>query len=343
MPQLKFIACPLCENGSDFRDIEIKYPDGHLAGYRELYRDVSKSSWKICGRCGFVHQNPRPSKEALNAYYTEAQYRGEMTPPDPDNYRKFSRWYYEDKFRYVSKISGIDVGSVYDIGCGYGGALSVFSEHGWTVSGVESDGNCSRFATEALGLRNVSHGVLDDTVSLNKRVDVVFSNHSFEHFSDLDDVMRGIVRIIKPRGFVMTVVPTYRENRSTLSKRWMNSSHYSIFTHASLDQLFSKYGFEPVHHTYRGWMKEIDELWHVARFTGGPSRQQEYFEKAADVDRYLRVTNPVRSVLYSPVFDRYSERRQLLQHVSAACRIFLQSPSLGMSRIKKRLLSLLRG
>lgn len=334
------VACPLCGNTAEFRDVWIKYLDKNIGDYGDLYGSRTKSSWKICGECGFVHQNPRPATAALNDFYLRAQYRAEQ-PPTPSDYKVFSRWYYEEKFKYVTDLAGIDRGAVYDIGCGYGGALSVFKEHGWDAYGVESDKNCSDFATQQLGIA-VTHGVLDRSAEPAGAVDVVFSNHSFEHFADLTDVMEGIVRLLKPGGLVFTAVPTYRANRSTLSKRWMNSRHYSLFTHKSLDQLFARYGFEPVAHTYRGWFKEIDELWHVARYTGKSTNPREHYEDPGEVDRYLRIVNPVRTAFFYPVFDRYSQRRQLLESALYISSLLVTSPKTFFRKLGARVSRLWR-
>jgi SAM-dependent methyltransferase len=182
----------------------------------------------------------------------------------------------------------------------------------------------------------VRRGLVDDTFDLESPVDLAFSNHAFEHFADLDSVVRALARCVKQGGHVFTAVPTYFSNRSRLSKQWMNSAHYSLFTHHSLNQLYARYGFEEVCHTYRGWRKEIDDLWHVARFTGNAKEPSAFFEDGRAVQRYVNVTNPLRSVLYTPVFSNYAKRVQMAHWFAGMWRVARRSPVTFLRKAFKR-------
>ena len=324
------VPCPLCGERERFVDVNVPYKDEHITSYGTLYAGRNASEWKICGRCGFLHQNPRPSVTALDVFYADAKYRPHHYDPDVGDYRRFAEWYFGPKAEYVSRACGIARGSVFEVGCGFGAALVAFQSRDWSCQGIEPDGHCAAYAREQLGLLGVRTGLLSADLTLDHKVDVVFSNHAFEHFADLDAVMQGVRSVMKPGGYLVTIAPTYRENRSSMSKRWMNSSHYSLFSHASLNQLVSKYGFEPTAHTYRGWLTEIDELWHVARFTGVVSDPVRFFEDPHDVERYVTWTNPARTVLYYPVFDRWPQKRNVvhltLHTLRAGVRSFLRSP-----------------
>jgi len=313
------IPCPLCGESSRFLPIRTPYPDEHIAGYRSLYGTRTKSDWKACGACGFVHQNPRPSIAALNAIYADGDYHATAQPPlswtDPAAYMKFARWYYGDKVDYAIARSGVRRGRVFEMGFGYGGALKLFEEHGFEVAGREPDARLAAFAYDTLELRGPERGFVDDSVTGLAPVDLIFSNHAFEHVADLHAVMVALRSIIKPGGHVFTAVPTYAANRSNMSLRWMNSAHYSMFTHASLDQLMARYGFAPVVGTYRGWHKEIDDLWHVARYTGEPIEPRQYYEDPQVVTRFVNWVNPLRSLVLYPVFSNYHRKVQRVMYL----------------------------
>lgn len=335
--QWRLLPCPLCDSTAEFVPVRVPGGDAHIAQYGTLYQGRKKSEWKICGACGFVHQNPRPSIDALNRFYLEAQYREQVPVPDVAGYAAFAHWYYDEKVDYAIAHTGLKGGTVFDVGCGYGATLLVFKERGWNCLGVEADGRCCEYARDKLGLSGVTQGVLDGQSQPVGGVDLVFSNHAFEHFADLDQVMRGIIRVLKPGGYVMTAVPTYFANRSRLSKAWMNSAHYSLFTHRSLNQLFSRYGLEEVSHTYRGWRKEVDDLWHVARFTGARLDQDAFRENARAVSRYISVVNPIRSLLYAPVYAAHARRVQFFRRIAGIFSTFRKSPAQFPSKVAKKI------
>lgn len=316
---IALVPCPLCGEAHEFLPLRVPYPDDHIAKYRELYNDRTKSEWKACGTCGFVHQNPRPSISALNAFYAQGDYHASTPPPlawsDAATYMKFASWYYGDKVDYAIAKTGVTHGRVFEMGFGYGGALKLFEERGWEVYGREPDRRVAEFARDTLRLRTPECGLVDDTLTGVPPVDLVFSNHAFEHVADLHGVMTMLRSIMKPGGYIFTVVPTYAANRSNMSLRWMNSAHYSMFTQASLNQLMARHGFEPVVSTYRGWRKEIDDVWHVARFTGAELDAQKFYEDPEQVARFVNWVNPLRSIVYYPVFSNYHKKVQRVMYV----------------------------
>jgi 2-polyprenyl-3-methyl-5-hydroxy-6-metoxy-1,4-benzoquinol methylase len=215
---------------------------------------------------------------------------------------------------------------------------------GWQVYGVEPDKHLFDYATNHLGITSIQNTILDSNTEIGEQVDLVFSNHAFEHFADLDQVMLGIQKILKLGGYVFTAIPTYYQNRSDLSLQWMNAGHYSIFTHKSLNQLFAKYGFEEVNHTYRGWNKEIDDLWHLAKFTGVTTAENLFYEDPYKVKSYINITNPINSIINYPVYSNYAKRieiinifKQKLRFVQRNLKLLLTSPKLAIANIKEKL------
>ena len=171
----------------------------------------------------------------------------------------------------------------------------------------------------------------------------MFSNHGFEHLADLDSVMRAVARLLKPGGHIFTAVPTYFLNRSRLSKQWMNSAHYSLFTHRSLNQLFARYGIEEVYHSYRGWYKEIDDLWHVACFRGSAADPTVFFEDPRAVQRYVNVLNPLRSIIYAPIYSQYAQRIAFANRCIGLWNLLRNSPSAFFAKVMKWCVRALQG
>jgi len=307
MSSLQLVPCPLCREEKSFLDVSVPDTDLHLQKYGDLYAGVTISSWKICGRCGFVHQNPRPTIAALNDFYMRSAYHAEVQDT-AEQHLRFAHWYFDEKIDYCLARSGLENGSVFDIGAGLGGVLRLYQDRGWQTLGVEPDRAQVQFATEKLGVRGVRHGLLDENIELPQQVDLCVSNHAFEHFADLDGVMKGVRKVLRPGGYLFIVIPTYRNNKSSLSRRWMNSAHYSLFTHQSLAQLSARHGFSMVDYTYHGWWKEHDDLWFLARRTDGASTPESHYEDPREVERYLSFVNPMRSLLMYPVYSHWPQR-----------------------------------
>jgi SAM-dependent methyltransferase len=271
----------------------------------------------------------------LAEFYASGNYHPPEVQKDVEKYIQFSNWYFKEKVSHAIANSGRLTGSVLEIGCGLGGNLLEFHKRGWKVYGVEPDARQAQFASQALQLPNIKHGLINDDYRLEEKVDLVYTNHAFEHFADLDSVMRAIARSLSPDGRVFTAIPTYFENRSILSKQWMNSAHYSLFTHRSLNQLFTRYGLSEIAHTYRGWTKEIDDLWHIAQYDGRPGNPEEFYEDSAKVQRYVNVYNPLRTVLYAPLYAGHSTRVALVRNF----RRFQRSPGAFLRDIPRRFLA----
>jgi SAM-dependent methyltransferase len=319
---LETVPCPLCGQSGSLLGITVPSPDPHLADHGDLYAGKSLSEWKVCGACGFVHQNPRPTTAALNAFYMAAAYHSKPSAVGREEHLRFARWYFNEKIDYSLRHSGLKSGRVFDIGCGRGGVLKLYEERGWQTFGVEPDKNLASFAINELGVQGVRQGILDSRFELPQKVDLVFSNHAFEHFADLHDVVKGVRNILKEGGYMFIAIPTYYRNRSSLSKEWMNSAHYSLFTHHSLNNLLSRHGFEEVTHTYNGWYKEVDDLWYVARYTGKPTDPKVHYESPRQVQRYLQTVNPLRSLVLYPIYSHWAARVRLFN----GAKLLLTSP-----------------
>jgi SAM-dependent methyltransferase len=323
------IACPLCGNESRFLDVRVSRRDDSIRNYGALYEGMAVSRWKICGRCGFVHQNPRPSISALNAFYLAGSYHTKIDTP-PDVLFADHAPYYADEIEFAIERSGLRTGKVFDIGCGLGVALKSFKDRGWQCYGTEPDRGRFEYARDHYGLDRVRLGILDGQFEPECKVDLVFTHHAFEHFADLHDVMQAITRVLEPGGYMFTAIPTFVENRSRMSRMWMNSAHYSLFTHRSFNQLLAHYGFEEVAHRYHPWRAGPDQFGHLARFTGVKSAPEQFFEDPERIARYLSVVNPVRSALYMPFIGGYYGYGHLLRRATnfarAAGRVLVEEP-----------------
>jgi SAM-dependent methyltransferase len=326
MAKLYKVPCPLCRFEGDFAPVWS--PDESEAGqktFSELYDGRKKSEWKICSRCGFVHLNPRPSQSDIDVFYNNAQYH-RVRNPEPSEYIHFAKWYYGDKVRYAIRKSGYRSARVFDFGFGYGGVLKIFKDAGWQTSGIEPDAPLVEFAKNSLGIESIQSGTLGPNVQVEAQADLVFSNHVFEHAGDLDSVMQGVKKVLKPGGLMFTVVPTFYKNRSFTSKGALSFGHCSAFTHRSFGQLLARHGFEIVDYTYRGSLIEVDDLWVLARNSEKTMQPELFYENSRWIKFYLDVLSPIRSTLYYPFFSHYPQRVAFFNRTRHRLMLLLTSP-----------------
>jgi SAM-dependent methyltransferase len=310
------IPCPLCGEAAKFVPVAVPDHDDHIRGYGALYAGHDKSEWKICGRCGFVHQNPRPSAAALDEYYLSGSYHP-VADVDPAWLIEVNTPAYSEEIDFALEHSGLRSGSVFDIGCGRGVALKVWRDRGFRPFGVEPDRSLYEYGRRHFGLEHTQNGVLDTNIA-NEPVDIAFSHHALEHVADLDALMRGLRKVLRVGGYVFTALPTYRHNRSSMSKAWMNSAHYSLFTVATFNQLLARHGFVEIAHRYTHWHSTPDQFGHVARYTGEDVDPTQFYEDPDEVAHYLRIVNPLRSLFYYPRHGGY--RRHLATGATLARR-----------------------
>lgn len=335
MNTLEMIRCPVCHS-DDFVPVTHFEKDLHIHKYGSMYGNMTQSLWKSCAQCGFVLQNPRPSKQALNEFYLNNQYHDSIEW-DPANFKKFSEWYYGDKIKYIIEKTGIKKGRVFDIGFGHGGALAVFKDLGWETYGVESDTRLFDFAQSNYQLTHVQNDILHRDLVISEKMDVIFSNHAFEHFADLPSVMDGIKKMCHDKTYIFTCVPTYYSNRSSLSLQWMNSAHYNMFTHLSLNALFSDACLQERHHTYRGFLKEVDELWHLSQKVPYGIDPVQYYVPGVEVKKYIEVINPARTKIFGLVFSNWSKKVEMFRRLKRFSLLVLQNPKASAQKIGLRI------
>jgi len=152
------VCCPICNQNEHYLSVNVPDSDPHIRSYGDIYGKQTKSEWKVCGGCGFVHQNPRPSKEALYEYYVKAQYHKQVENPSGKILEKEYKSAYDPDLDFIKDTLPQLLNSnakVLDVGCGYGFALKELEQLGFSVFGIEPDHNRAIFAKTQLNLKEI--------------------------------------------------------------------------------------------------------------------------------------------------------------------------------------------
>lgn len=290
---METIPCAVC--GS--RDVASTVSSPNDEFLPLLGNAIAKSSWVVCKGCGLVFQCPRitaADEQRLYAgreYYsvgdliTERYIANRLAKPP-----RILSWLREHKVG-----DGVKSPRMLDVGCGMGGALSVFRDAGWETTGVEPDPGMAEFGRERFGVA-ITVGYFGEGMLTAGSVDLVYTNHSYEHFRDPRAITEAIAAALKPGGHLFVAVPTYRQAGDVLAWHWMNVAHTYLYTHVSLGNLVGGFGLEPVAWRYP---PEGGEVWFLARKTGRVRAGLTEREHWRSVRRTLLV-HPLRHLIARP-------------------------------------------
>lgn len=190
--------CPLC--GGNRFEKAMTCTDHYATG--ESF-DICR-----CRDCGFLFTWSFPAEEEIGRYYETPDY---ISHSDTNKglinhaYHWVRRFMLSRKARLVRHYSGLDRGSLLDIGTGTGYFPHYMKEKGWQVSAVEKSPAARAFAKEHFNLDVNAPDALDRQA--DKSFDVITLWHVMEHLEHLNETWETLGRILKDRGILVVAVP----------------------------------------------------------------------------------------------------------------------------------------
>lgn len=214
-----------------------------------LNRPMVKTSLVQCTSCGFIYQNPRPTREEIGEHY----------PPDYDPYQnlgKKSSWLMRKAIAYGLNNRArlftnlMQPGILLDVGCAAGDFLAFVKQHyGWQVRGVEVSEYAARLARETYGL-DVYTGTLEQACLPENSVDVVTMWDVLEHLHDPSGTLGELRRILKPGGLLALRLPNADSLDARIFGRYWSGldapRHLYVFSKANIRAMLTQQGYEVV-------------------------------------------------------------------------------------------------
>ncbi len=190
--------CPLCSSGM------ISFHSSCVDHF------VSKETFPLnsCGTCGFLFTQDHPNENEIAKYYESDDYI---------SHSDTSRGFINKGYRFVreamllrkrgiiKKITGLDEGSLLDIGSGTGYFAAAMIKAGWKVNGVEISGKARDFASTEFGLDTVAPEKIREMKP--ESFDCMTLWHVLEHFQDPCGYISDIVPLLKPGGVCLIALP----------------------------------------------------------------------------------------------------------------------------------------
>lgn len=156
-----------------------------------------------CVGCGLVYVTPRPAAEDLPALY--ARYHGRNGGNEAGWNRLMDGVFREAADRLDSETNGSRPRRLLDVGCGYGGFLSLMRDRGWDAEGVDPS-PATVAAASAKGLA-VRLGTLEGFPCPEGAYRAVTLFYVLEHLPDPMSALRKAFALLEPGGALLVRVP----------------------------------------------------------------------------------------------------------------------------------------
>jgi SAM-dependent methyltransferase len=160
-----------------------------------------------CRRCRHVYVNPRPTRDALTAWYR--RFFEALDNDGIEGWRRQMSGVFRQVYRLANSSERASADCrrrVLDIGCSYGFLLDMFPAASWDREGIELAAAATDHCRAHLDA-TVHEEALEDLGLPDAHYDVVTCIYVLEHVWDPRLMMTHVHRVLKPGGLLIGVVP----------------------------------------------------------------------------------------------------------------------------------------
>ena len=156
-----------------------------------------------CGGCGLVYVHPKPPEEDLPGLY------GEYHSRDGGNEAEWNRLMGGIFREAADRLDGAGRGTVsprlLDVGCGYGGFVSLMRSRGWDAEGIDpSPATVAAASSKGIPVRT---GTLERFSPPGEKYDAITMFYVLEHLFDPMSALRKVFALLEPGGVLLLRVP----------------------------------------------------------------------------------------------------------------------------------------
>jgi SAM-dependent methyltransferase len=229
--------CPVCL-GQDktmvFRQEFSSFSEGSLMNGYDL---------TVCRSCGAGFADNIPAQTVFDSYYAAmSKYeRSEMGGQLSEGSAKF---YAEIADAIVPYVTNTE--SITDIGCATGGLLAEFKRRGFdNLQGMDPSSACCSVAKRLFEI-NVIPMTISRLNEVTERFDVVMLTGVLEHLRDVEESLNALIKLLKPGGRLVIVVPDASKYQESFSApfQFFSMEHVNYFAPISLTNLMLRHGLQ---------------------------------------------------------------------------------------------------
>ena len=240
-PTKPALRCPICES-AELSDL--------LACFQpRRHRVLDQTLLTYCGcrQCGAVFQDPLPSQEQLDRYYSDEGTWEQEWSERPSSQEIDEATERRARFDRISsrlaatfkQRANLMSGRILDYGCGYGEMLDAFQARGWETWGFEP----GRGGRDHIAQR---HHVLDDPDDA-RDFDLIVIANVVEHLLDPVACLRSLRKLLGPGGLLFVSVPDLGRLAAHRSFTTVfKGVHLHAFTAESMRNMLSVAGYGDV-------------------------------------------------------------------------------------------------
>jgi 2-polyprenyl-3-methyl-5-hydroxy-6-metoxy-1,4-benzoquinol methylase len=199
-----------------------------------------------CSVCGHVTYDKLPTMQWIDHYYSDVwdrDRRGTKAPVIKVDDPTFPPWGFP--WTHFRDLKVPTTARVLDFGCGFGHGLHHLKKQGYTDTwGVEMGTHRVETASRYFPGR-VRQGSLDRAQEIAAEAgpfDVVILHHVLEHILAPFDVIRGLTKIVSPKGLIVVAVPEIFSESPLMLPLYFPHLHH--FNTTSLFRLFKRAGLK---------------------------------------------------------------------------------------------------
>lgn len=239
MSTITYKVCPVC--------------NAPAIGHRLTAEDytVSHQPFEIweCDNCHLRFTQHIPDAVSIGAFYQSEAYVSHTDTKEGiinKLYHFIRKRTLKGKLALMRSATGLQKGSILDIGAGTGAFANTMQQAGWTVTALEPDEATRQRAKELYGL------TLQPVESLfqlsTAQFDAITMWHVLEHVHDLHGYVAQLKRLLKPGGRLFIAVPNYTSHDAAVYKQYWAAydvpRHLYHFSPLSMQQLLQQYGLK---------------------------------------------------------------------------------------------------
>ena len=240
MPVLiHYTNCPVCGSG-DIKNVL-------------LTKDYTCSNENFviaeCNGCTLRFTQDVPDAASIGTYYKSENYISHTNSSQGlinRLYQSVRKRTLKKKRKLIEKETGINKGSMLDVGSGTGAFVSIMKQSGWQVTGLEPDADARSVCKQVYDIELAPINQLFELPPSS--FDAITLWHVLEHVHDLTGYLAQLKSLLKQDGKLFIAVPNYRSMDAAIyAAHWAAYDvprHLYHFSPASMRLLMEKHGLK---------------------------------------------------------------------------------------------------